>query len=122
MQKTGFDPGLTQQFTGQVRQFINKDGSFNVRRSGSTWRDFHPYMILVHMRWVPFLACVALAYLVVNSMFALVYYAFGPGQLHGVDETTNLSLDSARFGPAFNVDVRGDIVLDLERLSEAVQR
>jgi len=38
MQQPSFDPGLTQSFSGRVRRFINKDGSFNVRRQGATWR------------------------------------------------------------------------------------
>jgi hypothetical protein len=29
MEQPSFDPGLTQKFSGRVRRFINKDGSFN---------------------------------------------------------------------------------------------
>jgi hypothetical protein len=42
MQKPTFDPGLTQQVTGNLRRAINKDGSFNVEREGGSWRDIHP--------------------------------------------------------------------------------
>ena len=37
--KPGFDPGLTQQFNAPLRRVINKDGSFNVHRRGTTWHD-----------------------------------------------------------------------------------
>jgi inward rectifier potassium channel len=85
MYKPGFDPGLTQKYTGSVRRVINKDGTFNVRRRGATWRDFHPYLHLINMPWMPFFLIVFLGYLVVNTLFALAYYSLGPGQLAGGD-------------------------------------
>src|SRR4051812_31111531 len=88
MQKPSFDPGITQQFSAPVRRIINPDGSFNVRRRGSTWRDFHPYLLLINSSWPLFLAVVFLGYLVVNTMFAAVYYAIGTEQLQGINEPT----------------------------------
>src|ERR1022692_2346604 len=83
MQKPAFDPGLTQQYTGNLRRAINKDGTFNVRRRGATWRDFHPYLHLIGMGWIPFFGLLFLGYLVVNTLFALGYFWLGPGQLQG---------------------------------------
>lgn len=83
MQRPSFDPGLTQQFAGPLRRIINKDGSFNVHRSGTTWRDFHPYLHLINMRWPAFLVTLFLGYLAVNTVFAAAYYWFTPGQLQG---------------------------------------
>ena len=85
MRKPSFDPGLTQKFTGPVRQIINKDGSFNVQRTGANWRDFHPYLQLINMSWPGFFATLFLGYFVVNTLFALAYFALPPGQLLGVD-------------------------------------
>jgi hypothetical protein len=34
MKKESFDPGLTTQFSGELRRTINADGSFNVKRTG----------------------------------------------------------------------------------------
>jgi inward rectifier potassium channel len=90
MQKPSFDPGLTQQYTGTLRRAINKDGSFNVRRSGGTWRDIHPYLYLVNMHWAGFLGVVLAAYIVVNTFFASIYFSLAPGQLLGVDSPTAL--------------------------------
>ena len=43
MQKPAYDPGLTRQFGASLTRAINKKtGSFNVRRSGVSWRAFHP--------------------------------------------------------------------------------
>lgn len=85
MQKPSFDPGLTQQFSGVLRRAINRDGSFNVERRGGSWRHIHPYLHLINMRWGPFLGTVFLAYVAVNTLFALLYFSLAPGQIQGTD-------------------------------------
>jgi inward rectifier potassium channel len=91
MDQPTFDPGLTQKFTAPLRRAINKDGSFNVHRRGTTWRDINGYLYLINMPWPGFFACVLVGYLVVNTLFALVYYALGPDQLQGgADAATNM--------------------------------
>lgn len=85
MAKPTFDPGLTQQYTGILRRAINKDGSFNVARQGTSWRDIHPYLHLISMGWPSFLTLVFAAYLAVNTLFAAFYYSLGPGHLQGGD-------------------------------------
>jgi inward rectifier potassium channel len=87
MQKPSFDPGLTQKYTGNVRRIINKDGTFNVRRRGATWRDYNPYLQLISMDWLPFFATIFAGYLFINTLFALAYYSLGPGSLQGADGT-----------------------------------
>ena len=44
MKQESFDPGLTTQFSGQLRRAINKDGTFNVHRKGMRWRDSNVYL------------------------------------------------------------------------------
>src|SRR5215831_19574432 len=88
MQKPAFDPGLTQQFTAPVRRVINKDGSFNVRRRGANWHDFHPYLQLINMRWPAFLGALFLGYVLINTLFAGVYFLFAGGQLAGAEAPT----------------------------------
>jgi inward rectifier potassium channel len=85
MEKVGFDPGLTTKFTAPFGRVINKDGSFNVRRRGGTWRDVHPYLHLVNLSWPAFLATLFLGYVVVNTVFAAMYFALGPHELSGVE-------------------------------------
>ncbi|MGA3188083.1 MAG: ion channel [Bryobacteraceae bacterium] len=85
MAKPTFDPGLTQQYTGLLRRTINRDGSFNVSRHGTGWRDIHPYLHLISLPWPTFLALVFAAYLAVNTIFAALYYSLGPGHLIGGD-------------------------------------
>ena len=91
MQKAKFDPGFTERYTGRLRRAINKDGTFNVRRSGTSWHDLHPYLQLINMPWPAFWASIIAGYLAVNTLFAFVYYALGPGQLAGTDNSSDLS-------------------------------
>jgi inward rectifier potassium channel len=88
MKKPTFDPGLTTRYTGSLRRAINKDGSFNVHRRGVTWRDVNPYLHLINIPWPAFLTTVFLAYLAVNTLFALGYFLIGTQQIQGSDATT----------------------------------
>ncbi len=88
MTNPSFDPGLTQQYAGTLRRAINKDGSFNVNRQGTSWRDVHPYLHLINISWTRFFALVFAMYVAVNTVFALIYYSMGSGQLSGTDAPT----------------------------------
>jgi inward rectifier potassium channel len=85
MEKPTFDPGLTQKYTGALRRSINKDGSFNVSRRGGSWHDFQPYLYMLSMSWPQFFSAILGGYLLMNLLFAAVYFALGPGQLQGAD-------------------------------------
>jgi len=97
MQTPSFDPGITNQFSAPVRRIINRDGTFNVRRRGVTWRDSHPYLVLIDMHWAPFFALLVLGYLVINTVFASLYYAVGIQELQGAEARTA----AGRFANAF---------------------
>jgi inward rectifier potassium channel len=81
MQKVTFDPGLTQQYGGNLRRIINHDGSFNVRRRGTGWRDVNPYLAMVSTTWPRFFGVILILYVLVNTLFAAVYFSLGPGAL-----------------------------------------
>jgi inward rectifier potassium channel len=72
-----FDPGFTTKYTGALKRAINKDGNFNVRRTGGSWRDIHPYLFLINISWPLFITMLTAAYVVVNLCFACVYFALG---------------------------------------------
>ena len=83
MQKPTFDPGLTNKYSGPLRRIINPDGSFNVQRKGTDWRDVNPYLYLVGTPWAQFFLTIFSAYTLVNVIFAAVYFSLGPGALQG---------------------------------------
>lgn len=88
MAKIAFDPGLTQLFSGRVRRMINKDGTFNVRRTGIGLRDTGAYMKLMELNWPAFLAIVGLLYTALNLAFACLYFVIGVDRLQGADTST----------------------------------
>jgi len=128
MQKPTFDPGLTQQFSGVLRRSINKDGSFNVYRRGGSWRDFHPYLQMLNMSWPRFFATILSGYLLINLMFALVYFGLGPDHLHGADGASEMdrflndfffsthTLTTVGYGNIVPVTVTTNIVASLEAI------
>jgi inward rectifier potassium channel len=95
MKKESFDPGLTTQFSGNLRRTINVDGSFNVKRSGLRWRDANPYLMLIDTTWPRFLLVVLLGFLTANMIFAGLYMAIGIGYLRGLES------DMGAFANAF---------------------
>lgn len=97
MEQPSFDPGLTQRYDGVLKRAINPDGRFNVRRTGSTWRDAHPYLYLINASWTRFLVIVCITYVVVNTLFAGAYMAIGIDHVKGTDGPTQW----ARFVNAF---------------------
>jgi inward rectifier potassium channel len=95
MKKESFDPGLTTQFSGELRRTINPDGSFNVKRSGLKWRDANPYLMLIDTTWPRFLLVVILGFLTVNIIFAWLYLLIGIQYLKGLES------DMGAFANAF---------------------
>jgi inward rectifier potassium channel len=95
MKKESFDPGLTTQFSGEVRRTINADGSFNVRRKGLRWRDANPYLMLIDTTWPRFLLVVLAGFLAINVIFAGLYL------LNGIHYLRGLESDMGPFANAF---------------------
>jgi inward rectifier potassium channel len=130
MQTPSFDPGLTQKYDGQLRRVINPDGSFNVLRKGTNWRDINPYLHLVSIPWSHFFGWVLLLYVLVNSVFAAVYFELGAGALTGRFEPNHAAdrflqciffssqtLTTVGFGALAPASPSANIIAALEALS-----
>ena len=60
------------------QRFLNRDGSFNVRREGlGFFQSLSVYNHLLTISWPKFLAYVALSYVTVNMLFAALYVSAG---------------------------------------------
>ena len=83
------DLGFGSVVSRQSRQrLLNRDGSFNVVRSGLGFLEsFDPYHLLLTISWVGFLGVVSVTYLVLNFAFAAAYVACGPEALLGAGAT-----------------------------------
>ena len=90
MQKPAYDPGLTRQFGATLTRAINKDGSFNVRRTGVSWRAFHPWLHVVNMSWTGFAMLVLAAYVGLNTFFGFLYFEMPPDSVQGSEAPTEM--------------------------------
>ena len=88
MPRAEFDPGLTQQYQGVLKRAINKDGKFNVRRVGRNWRDWHPYLFMISAPWPVFFGLITAAFLIVNTVFAMLYALVGIDNLKNAEAPT----------------------------------
>jgi inward rectifier potassium channel len=65
-------------------RLLNRDGTFNVNRRGlSFFRSLSIYHALLAMPWWRFYALLIGCYVAANGVFALAYFACGPGALGG---------------------------------------
>ena len=97
MKPESFDPGLTTQFSGELRRAINPDGSFNVHRKGLRVRDTNLYLVLIDTTWPRFFAAVLLIFLAINVLFAFVYLDIGIQYLRGTEPEMSAFLNAFFF-------------------------
>src|SRR5215213_82724 len=93
------DLGFGSVVARESRQrFLNRDGTFNVRRTGLRfWQSLSAYHYLLTISWPRFLGFVVGSYLIANAIFAAVFVLLGPGALAG----THDGAPGGRFGEAF---------------------
>ena len=78
----GFGSVVTRE---SRKRFLNRDGSFNVRREGfRVGQALSPYHYLITITWTKFLWFTIAAYVIGNAVFAAIYLACGPGALSGM--------------------------------------
>ena len=78
------DSGFSSRADSQGSRLINKDGSFNVRKSGLRFfESFSFYTWLIKMPWWRFLIVLFIGYVLINTFFASFYFAAGIEGLSG---------------------------------------
>ncbi len=82
------DVGFGTRITQSTQRFINKDGSFNIIRSGKKETSHYEYM--VEMSWRRFFVVVTLFYIIVNAIFAVLHVIIGVEHLSGVQSSSFL--------------------------------
>jgi len=79
------DLGLGVKETSGVYRTLNKDGTFNVRKTNVSFLErinfFHS---LVSMPWPRFLGLILIGYFVINTLFASIYMLIGVEHLTGM--------------------------------------
>lgn len=77
------DPGLGEKYLSNSKRSINKDGSFNIKRIGSRFHYKDIYQYLINISWTKFFSLALTGYVLVNLVFALIYYLLGNNTLVG---------------------------------------
>ena len=91
----GFGSKVSQEAR---RRFLNRDGSFNVKRNGLPFFiSLNLYHLLLTMSWSMFNIMVVSVYFVANLVFALGYLMCGPNAFAGATGVSG----SERFWDAF---------------------
>jgi inward rectifier potassium channel len=80
------------------QRLLNRDGSFNVRRTGLRfWESLSAYQSLLTMSWPRFFTVIVGAYLLANAFFAGIYRWAGDDALTGLHATTGWGKFSEAF-------------------------
>ncbi|MCP4123634.1 MAG: hypothetical protein GY751_17940 [Bacteroidetes bacterium] len=117
--------GFGTKYSDRSYRMINKDGSFNIRREGVAWNIFH-YMI--NLKWYSFLLIILAAYLIINSVFAVIYIGLGVEHISGIVHTnmfedflyafyfSSQTMTTVGYGFFHPADTATNIVASLEAL------
>ncbi len=84
------DTGIGAKFGRKTKRIINKDGSFNVKRIGGVSGISDFYQSMVSGSWTKFLSLVLLSYLIINGIFAGIYFTIGAENLSGGENLTGI--------------------------------
>jgi len=83
--KVNNDTGFGTNPNDYGGRFVNKDGSFNIRKEGLTSLDrFSVFHTMLNLPNWKFITLIVVFYMVINFIFACIYFLIGPEQLQGV--------------------------------------
>jgi inward rectifier potassium channel len=88
--KSNPDTGFGEQASQIGGRFVNKDGSFNLRKEG--WplsKTRSAYSMLLEMSWLKLLTVIVLFYVFINVLFTALYLLVGYDQLTGIIADTH---------------------------------
>lgn len=83
MFKQAQDPGLGEKYFRHTKRIINKDGSFNIKRTGGGLASINAFHYLINVSWARFLLIVFAGFITINVFFAAFY------QLAGIENLSN---------------------------------
>src|ERR1700744_5589709 len=83
--KTNNDTGFGSNPNSYGGRFINKDGTFNLRREGISFLNrFSVYQRMLNLPTWKFIIVIIIFYFITNVLFTAVYLLTGTGQLEGL--------------------------------------
>ncbi len=89
--KVDEDLGFGKIPTSNNQRLLTKDGKSNVRRKGLPFFKPHEaYNSLIFMNWSRFMMLIGISYLLLNLLFAAIYFSLGMEHLLGANGKTSL--------------------------------
>jgi len=110
--------GFGTKTNSQTSRLINTDGSFNVaRKEQSRWKSFSFYHSMISMSWLRFNIIILGYFLLINVLFATLYYITGTNGLAGVQAESEFD----KFSEAFFFSTQTISTVGFGRLSPLSQ-
>jgi len=86
------DTGFSNNNNSGGGRFINKDGSFNLIKEGMpVWKRLSVFHDMLNLPLIKFIFVILVFYLVINLVFACIYFAIGPAEFDGIVIGDNLN-------------------------------
>lgn len=83
--KTNEDTGFSATISSYGDRFINKDGSFNLRKEGNRiWDRYSLFHIMLNLPIWAFVLVIVGAFIVVNLIYTGIYLLIGAAELQGI--------------------------------------
>lgn len=83
--KKNNDTGFSNNADDYGGRFVNKDGSFNIKRVGIPfWKKYSMYHIMINMPGWQFISIIIVAFVFINLIFSGVFWFIGVQQFTGV--------------------------------------
>ena len=87
--KTNNDTGFGTSASSTSGRFINRDGSFNVRKQGASFfKRFSIIHSMLHMPTWKFITVIVLFFITINFLYACIYWLIGAEGFTGIVATT----------------------------------
>ncbi len=79
------DTGFSTTGVVNGARFINRDGTFNLRKQGTPfWNRFSLYYTMINLPLWKFISLILVFFLGVNLLYTGIYWLMGPGQFTGM--------------------------------------
>lgn len=100
--------GFGSKIEDEGERLLNKDGSFNIEKTGIPFRTrFHLYHSLINMSVGKFILWIFAFFIIVNSLFALIYVVLGVENLGLINQSGHMQFLNAFFFSAQTITTVG---------------
>ena len=87
--KTNNDTGFGTNASGYGGRFINRDGTYNLKKTGvSFWDRFSLFHSMLNMPLWKFITVIVLFFITINLLYTVIYVILGVGGFQGVVAST----------------------------------